>query len=270
MIDANRDPKLMSALAALCVEAGRAILDVYDAEAIAVRSKDDRSPVTDADERGEAILHEGLAKLFPGVPVIAEEACSRDGAPAWAPSVFLLVDPLDGTREFLARNGEFTVNVGLIEANRPTLGCVHAPALGAVWLGAVGVGATVARAAVRDIPGAEAYGPIAVRAAPAGGLCAVASRSHSDPDTEAFLAKLGVADRRSAGSSLKFCLVAEGEADVYPRFGPTMEWDTAAGHAVLAAAGGSVTTIDGAPFAYGKAETGFRNGGFVAWGRREG
>ncbi|MFD1333406.1 3'(2'),5'-bisphosphate nucleotidase CysQ, partial [Methylopila musalis] len=123
-------------------------------------------------------------------------------------------------------------------------------------------------AALRATPAPDAFAPIAVRRSAPGALCAVASRSHADPDTETFLARLGVAERRSAGSSLKFCLVAEGEADVYPRFGPTMEWDTAAGHAVLAAAGGAVTTPDGAPFLYGKSTEGFRNGAFVAWGAR--
>ncbi|GBD47767.1 3'(2'),5'-bisphosphate nucleotidase CysQ [Methylopila sp. Yamaguchi] len=263
------DLALLQALGALCVEAGRAILDVYDAEAIVVRSKDDRSPVTDADERAEEILHAVLAKLFPGVTVIAEEAASRDGAPTEAPETFLLVDPLDGTREFINRNGEFTVNVGLISRRAPVLGCVHAPALGATWIGAAGRGAFKAEAAIRDVPAPAAYRPIAVRQRPAAGLCAVASRSHADAETEAFLEKLGVVERRSAGSSLKFCLVAEAAADVYPRFGPTMEWDTAAGHAVLAAAGGAVTRPDMTPFDYGKAEAGFRNGGFVAWGARD-
>lgn len=260
---------LLHALGALCVEAGRAILGVYDAEAIAVRSKDDRSPVTDADERAEEILHAGLARLFPGVTVIAEEATSRDGAPAAAPETFLLVDPLDGTREFINRNGEFTVNVGLISGGVPVLGCVHAPALGATWIGAAGLGAWKAEAAIREAPAPAAYQPIAVRPRPAAGLCAVASRSHADAETEAFLERLDVVERRSAGSSLKFCLVAEAAADVYPRFGPTMEWDTAAGHAVLAAAGGAVTRPDGTPFRYGKADVGFRNGGFVAWGARD-
>jgi 3'(2'), 5'-bisphosphate nucleotidase len=263
-----QDAKLLDALAALSVEAGRAILDVYEGPAIASRAKDDRSPVTDADERAEAILISGLASLLPGVPVIAEEAASREGVPGAAPETFLLVDPLDGTREFLAKNGEFTVNVGLIEAGRPVLGCVFAPALGAIWLGAGGLGARVARAALRQEPAADAYRPIAVRRASEGRLCAVASRSHSDAATEEFLSGLGVAERRSAGSSLKFCLVAEGEADVYPRFGPTMEWDTAAGHAVLAAAGGEVLKPDGGAFGYGKSETGFKNGPFVAWGER--
>lgn len=268
MTEPARDPRLLHALAALCAEAGRAILDVYDAEAFEVRAKDDRSPVTDADERAEAILHDGLGRLFPGVAVIAEEAVSRDGAPRTAPGTFLLVDPLDGTREFLKRNGEFTVNVGLIADGAPVLGCVHAPALGGFWIGVVGGGAQKATTAIRGTPGDGDFAPVSVRAARSDALCAVASRSHADPETEAFLARLQVAERRSAGSSLKFCLIAEGAADVYPRFGPTMEWDTAAGHAVLAAAGGRVTRPDGGAFGYGKAEAGFRNGGFVAWGGR--
>jgi 3'(2'), 5'-bisphosphate nucleotidase len=264
--DGVRDDRLLEALAKLAVEAGRAILDVYESEAIAVRAKDDRSPVTDADERAEAILITGLAALLPGVPVVAEEASSRDGAPDVAPGTFLLVDPLDGTREFLARNGEFTVNVGLVDGAAPVLGCVHAPALGATWIGASELGARTVRAGLREQSDLDAFRPIAVREAPEAELCAVASRSHADAETEAFLSRLHVATRRSAGSSLKFCLVAEGKADVYPRFGPTMEWDTAAGHAVLAAAGGSVLRPDGSMFGYGK--PGFRNGAFVAWGRR--
>lgn len=269
MHDAARDARLIEALAALSVEAGRAILDVYEGPAIAARAKDDRSPVTDADEKAEVILLAGLAQLLPGVPVIAEEQASRDGVLETAPDTFLLVDPLDGTREFLAKNGEFTVNVGLIDGGRPIVGCVFAPALGKVWIGSAGLGAKLACAEIREAPAADAYRAISVRAAPETGFCAVASRSHSDAATEEFLSGLGVADRRSAGSSLKFCLVAEGEADVYPRFGPTMEWDTAAGHAVLSAAGGTVLKPDGSAFGYGKSETGFKNGPFVAWGKRD-
>jgi len=268
MHDAARDVQLLDNLALICVEAGRAILDVYEGPAIAARTKDDLSPVTDADERAEAILISGLARLLPYVQVIAEESCSRDGAPVHADETFLLVDPLDGTREFLAKNGEFTVNVALVHQRRPVLGCVFAPALGAIWLGSEALGARVARMDIRQDPPADGWRPISVRRAPDAGLCAVASRSHSDAATEEFLAKLTVSDRRAAGSSLKFCLVAEGEADVYPRTGPTMEWDTAAGHAVLSAAGGSVTGLDGSEFLYGKSQSGFRNGGFVAWGAR--
>lgn len=268
MHDAARDARLLDDLALLCVEAGRAILDVYEGPSIAARAKDDLSPVTDADERAEAILISGLARLFPYVPVVAEEACSRDGAPAEAAETFLLVDPLDGTREFLAKNGEFTVNVALVHERRPVLGCVFAPALGSIWVGSEALGAKAARMGARQDPTPDAWRPIAARPAPEAGLCAVASRSHSDAATEEFLAKLAVVERRPAGSSLKFCLVAEGEADVYPRLGPTMEWDVAAGHAVLSAAGGQVLNLDGSEFRYGKSETGFRNGAFVAWGAR--
>lgn len=268
MHEAARDQALLDALAGLAVEAGRVILDVYDGPDMQSRAKDDRSPVTAADERAEVVLLAGLERLLPGVPVIAEEASSRDGVRKDAPKTFLLVDPLDGTREFLARNGEFTVNVGLIDDGRPILGCVYAPALGKMWIGSAGLGAKAAQAELRQAPAADAYRTIAVRPGAEGALCAVASRSHSDPATEEFLSGLGVASRRSAGSSLKFCLVAEGEADVYPRFGPTMEWDTAAGHAVLCAAGGAVLKPDGSEFAYGKADEGFRNGPFVAWGGR--
>ena len=169
---------------------------------------------------------------------------------------FWLVDPLDGTKEFISRNGEFTVNIALVEGGQPVLGVVLAPALGKVWWGAMGHGARM-----RDEAGER---PIAARPRPAEGVVAVASRSHSDAQTEAFLDAQGVAERISAGSSLKFCLVAEGRADLYPRFGRTMEWDTAAGHAVLAAAGGRVTTRDGAPFLYRK--PGFENPAFIAAG----
>jgi 3'(2'), 5'-bisphosphate nucleotidase len=258
------DRRLLIELSDLCAEAGRAILDVYGAIA-AVREKADRSPVTDADERAEVILLAGLEKLLPGIPVLAEETVSREGLPPLG-EVFLLVDPLDGTREFLAKNGEFTVNVGLVAHGVPIMGCVHAPALGKTWIGAQNLGAESATAAVGATPAAESFVPIGVRPRPARSLVAVASRSHSDPETEAFLSGLPIGDRRSAGSSLKFCLVAEGEADVYPRFGPTMEWDTAAGNAVLLAAGGSVLNPDGSPFRYGKKDAGYRNGAFVAWG----
>jgi 3'(2'),5'-bisphosphate nucleotidase len=177
---------------------------------------------------------------------------------------FILVDPLDGTREFISRNGEFTVNIALVDHGRPILGAVYAPVLKRLWLGAE-------TASVIDVaPGqrlSEGRDARAIRCRPAPpALVAVASRSHSDEQTEAFLARLPVGERRSAGSSLKFCLVAEALADVYPRFGPTMEWDTAAGDAVLRAAGGTVLALSGEPMRYGKTEAGFRNSGFVAWG----
>jgi 3'(2'), 5'-bisphosphate nucleotidase len=249
---ADRIAQLFSDIA---LEAGAAIMRVYEA-GTAARLKEDRSPVTEADEIAEAIILERLGTVMPGVPVIAEESASRGEMPEASDS-FILVDPLDGTKEFLGRNGEFTVNIALIEARRPVAGCVFAPAIGALYAGGT--------RALRRVGGVEEV--VATRSYPAEGLTALCSRSHPDPESEAFLANFTVADRREAGSSLKFCRVAEGVADVYPRFGPTMEWDVAAGHAVLAAAGGRVVLPDGAPFVYGKADTGYRNTAFVAWGR---
>lgn len=244
---------LARGFAAIAREAGAAILRVYAGEAAAT-AKSDGSPLTAADLASEAAIAAGLAALCPALPVISEEG---EGAAAATPAgPFLLVDPLDGTKEFLGRSGEFTVNIALVEDGRPTAGVVLQPPAGRLWLGVAGQGA-------ERREGAAAH-PIAVRRPEPAGLVAVASRSHRDAATDAFLATLQVREHRSIGSSLKFCLVAEGEADVYPRFGPTMEWDTAAGQAVLEAAGGRVITPEGAPFRYGK--PGWRNGAFVAWG----
>jgi 3'(2'), 5'-bisphosphate nucleotidase len=247
---------LLPALVALADRAGAVILDHYGRETQA-RAKADRSPVTAADEAAEAVILEGLRRLTPQIPVVAEEEVAAGRVPAVDDGPFWLVDPLDGTREFLSRNGEFTVNIALIEARLPVLGVVTAPALARAWWGAAGLGAFT-----REAEG-EAR-PITVRPRPLRGVVALASRSHGDAETDAFLASEGVAERINAGSSLKFCLLAEGVADLYPRFGPTMEWDTAAGHAVLAAAGGSVSTRDGAPLLYQK--PGFRNPAFIARG----
>jgi 3'(2'), 5'-bisphosphate nucleotidase len=246
---------LLPKLVALAERAGAVILDHYDGE-VEVRKKADASPVTVADDAAEAVILEGLAELTPSIPVVAEERVAAGKVPALHGRPFWLVDPLDGTKEFLSRNGEFTVNIGLIEDSSPVLGVVLAPAVGKVWWGAVGLGAW-ARS-----DGQERA--IAARPRPPVGLVAVASRSHADPETEAYLDEVGPVERISAGSSLKFCLVAEGRADLYPRFGRTMEWDTAAGHAVLRAAGGRVTTRDGAPFLYRK--PGFENSAFIAYG----
>ncbi len=254
---------LLHCLAAIAAEAGTRILAIR-ARPHDITAKADGSPLTEADLAAEEIIAAGLAQAAPGIPVVSEEAADRPAPPASGP--FLLVDPLDGTREFLGPSGEFTVNIALIEGGAPVAGVVYAPALGRIWIGIGGLGAQAA-----DLPpGAcfapEACRPIQARPCPATGWTAVASRSHLDPETEAFLSRLPIGARRSIGSSLKFCLVAEGEADVYPRFGPTMEWDTAAGQAVLEAAGGRVETPEGAPFRYGKAGQGWRNGAFVAWG----
>jgi 3'(2'), 5'-bisphosphate nucleotidase len=222
-------------------------------------AKGDGSPLTEADLAAHDAILAGLAEACPGIPVISEEDATRAEVPPDGP--FILVDPLDGTREFLSGSGDFTVNIALVEDGVPVAGVVYAPALGRLWRGAVGAGATLHEAG--------AARPIAARTPQAGGLVAVASRSHRDAETDAFLAGLPIAGLRSVGSSLKFCLVAEGEADLYPRFGPTMEWDTAAGQAVLEAAGGRVLTPSGQPFRYGKAGAAWRNGAFVAWGAGE-
>ena len=251
---------LALAFAQLASAAGLVVMDVYATD-FAVRRKADASPVSEADEAAEALLVPGVEKLLPGVPILAEEAVSRDGF-VDVGSEFVLIDPLDGTKEFVSRNGEFTVNVALVRNGRPVAGCVYAPARDRMFVG----GTTASAGTV--LPGADVpqLAPITTRAYPAEGLVAVTSRSHLDDDTRAFVERVGAVSTRDAGSSLKFCLVAAGEADVYPRFGPTMEWDTAAGHAVLSAAGGQVLRPDGSAFAYGKSAEGFRNGAFVAWG----
>jgi 3'(2'), 5'-bisphosphate nucleotidase len=226
-----------------------------------VSHKADESPVTAADQAAEAIILERLARAAPGVPVVAEEAAAAGATPQVA-AQFFLVDPLDGTKEFIAGRDEFTVNIALIAQGAPVLGVVGAPALGRLFAG------DVSRFQAFEIRGGRDASPLALRARPRppGGPVAVASRSHGSPETEAWLAAAGVAARVSIGSSLKFCLLAAGEADVYPRFGPTMEWDTAAGHAVVAAAGGEVCETDGRPLRYGK--PGFRNPSFIASGTR--
>ncbi|MBR0671919.1 3'(2'),5'-bisphosphate nucleotidase CysQ [Neoroseomonas soli] len=248
--------RLADRFAVIAAEAGTRIMSIYGTAS--AEAKADGSPLTQADLAAHDAILEGLTRVCPDLPVVSEEDAERLEAPPVGP--FILVDPLDGTREFLSGNGEFTVNIALIEGGAPVAGVVLAPALGRLWSGAVGAGARVRDVAV------EADRPISVRQPTDGSLVAVASRSHRDATTEAFLAGLSVAGLRSVGSSLKFCLIAEGEADVYPRFGPTMEWDTAAGQAVLEAAGGRVVTPEGAPFRYGKAGAAWRNGAFVAWG----
>lgn len=254
---------IAEAFAEIVVEAGVAVMAVYASDSHA-RRKPDKSPVCDADERAEAIILERLAARLPGLPVLAEEAAAH-GKKTVAGSTFILVDPVDGTREFLSRNGEFTINIGLVVNGEPRAGVVYAPALRRLWLGASKAFCCIVSPGA-PLPPLQERREIHVRLAPRDGLTALASRSHSDPETEAFLAQLPVKERRAAGSSLKFCAVAEGEADVYPRFGQTMEWDTAAGDAVLRAAGGVVLDRERRPLRYGKAEAQFRNGPFIAWG----
>ncbi len=242
--------------------AGPAVMDEYRRCADA-RAKSDGSPVTAADERAEAIIRERLQRLATPIPVVAEEATAAGQAIEVAER-FVLVDPLDGTREFVARNGEFTINIALVDGGIPVAGAVYAPAIERLWFGGESAFACAAPPGA-GLPNAASWRTLRARTAPEG-LVALASRSHGDPATEAFLQRLPVGERRSAGSSLKFCVIAEGEGDVYPRFAPTMEWDTAAGDAVLRAAGGVVLAVEGGPLAYGKFSAGLRNGGFVAWG----
>jgi 3'(2'), 5'-bisphosphate nucleotidase len=257
------DSDMLQSLIYSAQRAGGAIMAVYATD-FAVSDKADSSPVTVADQAAEKIILADLAAIAPGVPVVAEESVAAGHVPVIAER-FFLVDPLDGTREFISRRDEFTVNIALVEAGQPVLGVVYAPARRELYWGDVRAGKAGHIDADPDGTMPSMGSAIQARRAPAQGLTAVASRSHRTPETDAFLANYSVAEFLSIGSSLKFCLVAAGRADLYPRIGTTMEWDTAAGHAVLAAAGGSVTGLEGEPFSYGK--PGFRNGNFVARGR---
>ena len=262
--------RLARALLPSVLEAG-AIEMRYYRSGVAIERKADASPVTAADREAEVVLLAALAHIAPGVPVIAEEAVGRGTVPPIA-DAFFLVDPLDGTREFINQRDEFTVNVALVQGGKPVFGIVFAPALGdlCVTLGLARAGhARVAATTPASALGAVEFADIRTRRPDRAALVAVASLAHGATEADRFLAPYRVSARRNAGSSLKFCLLARGQADIYPRIGPTMEWDTAAGHAILAAAGGSVTELDGAPFIYGKADKGFLNPGFVAWGTPE-
>ena len=247
--------KLINELLPVARAAGAVIMAVYATD-FEVRGKSDASPVTEADEKAEAVILQALQKLTPDIPIVSEEAASAGRIPDVG-GRFWLVDPLDGTKEFISRNGEFTVNIALIVDRRPVLGVVFAPALDRLFAGAFGNGAFVEEGNARR--------SIKVRSVPAEGLTVVASRSHGDAEAlEKFLAGRKVASQTNAGSSLKLCLVATGEADIYPRLGRTMEWDIAAGNAVLLAAGGLVRTLDGAELGYGKPD--FANPHFYAMG----
>jgi len=251
-------------LADIAWHAGEIILSHYTGAAPA-RRKDDQSPVTDADEEAETYILAKLRAQWPDVPIIAEEEVAA-GRVAKIGARFFLVDPLDGTKEFISGNGEFTVNIAEVLNGAPVCGVVYLPAKHRLFVGERENGAFEIPVSADAKPDFTAARAIHVRAAPKDGLAAVASRSHRDAATDDYLAQFTVKDFVAAGSSLKFCLIAAGEADIYPRTGRTMEWDTAAGHAVLAAAGGTVTRLDGAPFVYGKAAEGFANPFFVARG----
>lgn len=256
------DETLSDALCSLAIKAGAAAMEIYAREVVA-ETKADKSPVTEADRLGEEIILAGLAATWPQTPVLAEESASEGKIPELGDR-FFLVDPLDGTKEFITRTGEFTVNIALVENGKPVFGVVYAPAINKLFVG----GRNGAWKAVVDPKGEIGEREtLRVRTAPADGLIAVASRSHRSAETDAYLNDLNVADFTAAGSSLKFCLIAEAAADIYPRFGRTMEWDTGAGQAVLEAAGGRVVTHpEGDPLTYNKKTRGFDNPYFIAWG----
>ena len=251
------DQGLLNQVADIAKRAGETILGIYHTE-FDVDSKGDQSPVTEADRLAEVLITEAIkSEITDAYPVVGEEAAEANGLKQPDGEVFWLVDPLDGTKEFIKRSGEFTVNIALIENGEPVLGVVHLPVLDETFIaGAPGAFKKT---------GGGAMSPITAREIPAEGLTAVVSRPHGAEEADAFLERYTVAERIGAGSSLKFCRVAEGAADIYPRFGRTMEWDTAAGHAVVKFAGGTVRTLDGAELTYGK--EGLDNPVFVVTGK---
>ena len=246
---------LAEALMPIVAQAGNAIMRVYDG-AFTVQRKDDNSPLTLADLESQRIILEGLAQLTPDIPVLSEESAQAPWAERRGWQQLWVVDPLDGTREFVKRNGEFTINIALVVDHEPVLGLVAAPAPGLLYWGAAGSGAFT-----RHRGAAQAGIRVAPPAAP---LRVVGSRSHASPETSSYLARLRPHVMTGMGSSLKFCLIAEGKADLYPRFGPTSEWDTAAGQALLEAAGGHVTRLDGHRLRYNCRES-VLNGDFLAF-----
>ncbi len=246
--------------------AGKVILEIYRQD-FAVDIKNDNSPVTEADKKAEEIILKALKNAAPDIPVVAEESAS-DGTIPNIGNSFFLVDPLDGTKEFINKRDEFTVNIGLIVDGIPRFGIVFAPAMKRIFYTLSEQDAFTAELD-SDTQAPELVNNRRIKTAPPSseGYVVVASRSHMNDETKAFLDNFKVASTKSAGSSLKFCLLAAGEADLYPRLGPTMEWDTAAGHAVLNAAGGRVVKEDGSAFLYGKTDVGFKNTNFIAWGK---
>ncbi len=251
-------------LAQIALEAGALIMQIFD-RGFEIGHKGDDSPVTEADEKAEALIIARLKEYAPDLPVLAEEAAAAGEIPELG-NLFACVDPLDGTREFINRCTDFTVNIAIVENGRPIRGVVYAPALNMLYVAEGTDGAWRCEAEPgMTVPEKGARRPITIRAAPEK-ITAVASRSHRTPETDAFLEKFNIGELKSAGSSLKFCLVAAGEADLYPRLGRTMEWDTAAGHAVVQAAGGKVLTESGEHLCYNKAERGYDNPHFIVYG----
>jgi 3'(2'), 5'-bisphosphate nucleotidase len=251
---------LVPELCSIARRAGQAIMLVYESDRILSHLKEDASPVSEADLLAHECIVEGLARLVPELPVVSEED-SVSHATRRHDSIFWLIDPIDGTKEFLSRTGQFTVNIALIQRGRPVLGVVYAPAMGEMYWGGFGLGA------FRE--SAFFNGPIRVkeRSQDLMSLQVVASKTHMNADTRNYIARLGQTELVEAGSSLKFCLVATGEADIYPRLAPTCEWDTAAAQAVLEGAGGVVLDLNGMPLQYGKANV--LNPSFVAASSRE-
>jgi len=252
--------RLMQTMRRLALEAGDRIMEIYGASDFDVRAKSDASPVTEADEAADALISAGLRAAFPDIALVTEEQAASHSEKA---DRFLIVDPLDGTKEFVQRRGDFTVNIAYVEDGRPVRGVVYAPAKGRLfYTDAAGVSVEELGDLTKDTVGP--CKPLSVSNPDNAALMVVASKSHRDQATDDYIGKYIVRDMTSAGSSLKFCLVATGEADLYPRLGRTMEWDTAAGHAVLAGAGGHVVRFDDhAPLTYGKPD--YANPFFIAY-----
>ncbi len=253
------DERMMALFRRLALEAGARIMEIYGTRDFDVRAKSDRSPVTEADEAADALISAGLRAAFPELALVTEEQAESHGRRA---TRFLIVDPLDGTKEFIRRRGDFTVNIAYVEDGAPVLGVVHAPARGRLFYTAAR-GRSVEEAGPFDPRHPGTTRPIRVAEPDNDALIVVASKSHRDKATDEYIARYRTAGTTAAGSSLKFCLVATGEADLYPRLGRTMEWDTAAGHAVLEGAGGKVVRFDDLrPLRYGK--PGYENPFFIA------
>lgn len=254
--------RLLEGLTRIVARASAAILAIPH-DQLGQRTKDDQSPVTRADESSEKVILDGLAHLMPGVPVIAEESAAA--APRRVASSCAIVDPLDGTKEFLAGRDEFTVNIGLVTGGVPIAGVISAPKQGLLWRGVVGRGAE--RLRIPFATSSATVERVAIRARPAPAeLVAAVSRTHLEARSEEFLSRLKVGRRYGCGSSIKFCHIAQGDADVYPRLAPTSEWDIAAGCAILAAAGGEVTDPEGSPLRFASGAEKFLVPGFIAWG----
>ncbi len=251
---------LTTVMRRLALEAGDKIMEIYNSADFEVKTKSDESPVTAADEAADALISEGLRAAFPGVLLVTEEQSDSHSAKG---DTFLIVDPLDGTKEFIHRRGDFTVNIAYVENNVPVRGVVYAPAKGRMFFTQQD-GTSVEETGAFSKDEVGPVSPIKVSEPDNSSLMVVASKSHRDQATDDYISQYNVKDMKSAGSSLKFCLVATGEADLYPRLGRTMEWDTAAGHAVLSGAGGHVVRFDElSPLSYGKPD--FANPFFIAY-----